>query len=557
MIRAGRALTWVLIALPVLGCLALVVAMASASPEPQAWRATLREPMLAWTAAELLGFDETPRVLGFRLAHLGFLELPGVDFDTLPLLGWVLAGLVVWLVHRRVVRAGGFVGAVAGVLLATWCFSPSFGANWLLAERFRIFVPPLCFALALALLDGRARWRLRFAVALALAQLAIFVDRTGCLVWIAALPAVCVTVSRHDRGRMLGWVALWCVWGNVGSLVCHGGAVRLRDPAGILGQLLDAPGATAAAWLRTSGQGLPSLLPGADTSLVAGALLQGALAVAVAVLVVRRRRPGVLAAAAPWLGFVVFGEGVALLATHWFPGLGLPPAFLREFTWAGFMLPLGVLGLVGLHWGGALPRLARVGLVALLVLAAAEWSPGLSRLAAQHRLLRQGEAQLAFAEVATAEMPRGIPPPILGAESVTQLRDRGLLAPIHRAAALDLGGIDVAGATVPFGEFLQINAATALGWVAPEGEHCLTDVVLLTRQRPGAPETIFKIALPLLTVAAERKPWRAELTGIDAFVEGERLRALAFDARRGTAVPLDRTFVFAEGELRPSGGEAR
>ncbi len=172
---------------------ALAWSLRSDAPEPADWRVYLREPELSFVGG-WFEFAGRPNHLGFATLYRALLSL-GVDIATLVGVGWALAALCVGAVWRLAPRA-----ILAWPLLALLAFSPAFGANWLLVERLRVFLPAAC-ACAMVLLLRAPLHRARFVVATGLAVLAVLTHETGSLLWVAMLPLMVCPERRSSEVR--------------------------------------------------------------------------------------------------------------------------------------------------------------------------------------------------------------------------------------------------------------------------------------------------------------------------------------------------------------------
>ena len=518
-------------------CLAWILAYASPAPEAVAWLQAWGEtqPVFDWSA--FFDFEAAPRLLVFRASYLSALAIPGVDFEWLPIASWLCAllcvlGLLRLIRHARGGEARG-PSHWAALLLSAWCFAPVFGADWLIGTRIRVFLPALGFVACSLLLTGGKRFAPRYLCALVVACAAVFVDRFGSLVWIAAIPIVASEALRRDR-RTIVWVATWCIVGNLASLACFGGTETLRDQRGLLGDLLYSPAAISETLLKAAGYGLPDLLPGKDTTELCGGLLLAALCLLLAGLC-RRRSIDDWQRSACWLGFAVFGVGQALLIGHWFHPAAMATSLMRELAWSAFFLPVGVVGLVHSLWGRRVAAGLGIAAAAAFVLIAQAWLASWPKLDAERGILRQHEALLAIPPSEAHSL--GITPSAQHA-ALPKLRSAGLLRglptlelEVDRAKIIKRPG---------FGEVTSITDDAAKGWVHLAKHEA--QLLLLTRRVGARPERIFRVLNSTSPLGTERNGWSMPLEG-GPFGRGEVVRALAFDVGTGRLIPLAGAFV--------------
>lgn len=529
------------IALVALATLAWSYAWRSDAPEPVDWRAAFGEAPLRFGWENLFAFAGEPNRVGFRLLHTAALATPGADFHRLALLGWVLAALACVLFVRAFPRSevlGGGTWRLLGVLVLVGnAFSPRFGASFLLDARFRVFVPALCLAAATHLLLGsvaaNARWpRLRVVAAAVLAFGAATVERAGLVVGIALIPLVVHVARRSSRSRTFVAVVLWCLVGNLVVAFCADElAASAAHRAGALSHLRQAPGFALAFVARVLAHGLPDLgFSGSDPTVVVGATLAGLGALAILRVAMlpnddaRKRR------ALPFVGFVAFGLGVAVLALEHDVPLGVAEPLYRETTWGMLTLPIGVLGL----WLAIAPRLTRVlaraAALGLLVGSIADWVRELPRAAREGLVLRQGEALLAFSEIGSGVLPRAPRPPIVDLGELAALRQRNLLRrapPVRSLVVTDYSRRADAPPGVA-GTLVECTRSTARGSVVDRPDLAAPELVLLARSRAGEAELVFAIAAPDLYAPGPDHPFVAEFGDATPLREGERVRAYGF-----------------------------
>jgi len=429
---------------------------------------------------------------------------------------------------------------LAMLLVTLVCFSPAFGANWLLGARFRFVLPGACMALGVWLMTGGSRgFRWRLLVAAVLAQLALFSERTGVLVWIALAPLVFVEARRRQVARPVVPLILWCLAGNIGTALCFDESASYAMGKGVVGLLFELPHATLEFALRAAGSGVPNMVAGTtvDEVVVGGLLLVAFVVLASAA--VRRR---VIPAAMPWLALALFGLGQVVLLCEYYATSSLTPELLRELTWACVFLPVGLAGVFSCVVAHISRRVAVILLSPLLVVALVDWGRGLGQLDLVGRLLRQCEASLVFSDVGEQVLPEFPRPSVVRRTEVVELRDANRLRRPRAVSHLGVGQFTLAPRGGANGELTAVARNAASGWV--ERGRLIPDLVLLTRRRAGGDEQIFRIAAPVPLAGHDRWSWVAAWPANIEFAPGERVRAYGFD------VAWRRVFVL-RGEFSP------
>jgi len=549
--RAAATALWVFAALPPLAALGWALAYAIHAPEAAAWSSLWGEETgFRGTLDRIYAFEEgVPRLLFFRLACTGLLRIPGNDFGRFTWAGWILATAaflaVTWLILRPGRRGDGWFRAAGVGLLGLWVFSPGFGATWILGERFRVFAPAVCFVFAVFLLTGERAGRLRFLTALLLAQVALFVDRSGLLVWIALIPLIPAFARHRSRPRAGLLTAVWCLVGNVSTAVCYPPPPAADAGGGLVHRLVTDPRDAIFRLLEAGASALPDAWP--DTRLdqagLGAALI--ALTLACLVLLLRRGRDReVLSRAAPWLSCILFGVGqTAILADRVIAG-DLPRELSREFGWALVFFPAGLVGLGSVVAGRRL-RAVSIGIGAIVgVILLLDWGSGITTLRARHATLLQGEAELVLYPVSNRTIMPRRGPPIPTPEAYRELRRAGFLRrspPIESLAIAELplasrmGSRDVG--HLDSVETRSDGATVARGRMTWDGSGRGPDLVLLTQSTADGLETIFKIVRPVIRARSRTASWTEELM-VAGIQPGDEIRAYGYAHLARRVIPL-------------------
>ena len=128
------------------------------------------------------------------------------------------------------------------------------------------------------------------------------------------------------------------------------------------------------------------------------------------------------------------------------------------------------------------------------------------------------------------------------------MRRRGLLAravPVRDRTLRELGVAPVTASASP-GNLMRLTPALAVGGLLRT--NAIGDLVLLMRQRGADAPILCKIAVPNHLDPGAVLPWQAELSELEAFVDGDEVYALAFDLETRVLSPL-------HGRFRCEGGE--
>lgn len=495
------------------------------SPEPDLWRRALGldSLWLSWSQAEAR--SEGPARLVFRGVYAWLLnqQLP---YDSL---GWLTLGsaLLAFLLLARWIHtciAGRLGPTTRTAILLALCaamFSPSFGANWLLVERFRMFVPIACLA-AGGLLLRPGRWQpLRFMAALLIAQLALLTEVRGHWVWIALLPC-CAAI---DNGpRRTAYLAGWIIAGNAGALACefNMGTAAPSEASWIVTAIFAAPWNYLLDVVATLGRSLPDLLHGttSDESTIGAAMLL--IFVVTSTLAWRRR--GVTTAA--WSAMAIFGLGAALTSAAQTQSLDIDRIARHELEWSVLALPIGLGGLLAEIGGDRSRQWLRALLPAILVLQAQDWQRGFTDLSWRHCQLRAYEARLALYGVAGLEPEKIGPSPFAADFHLKDAQRRRLLAipepfdDLHSRlqAAAAAQPLPTSGEVLDaYGETVSGSAAdlAALIWIAQDSKDHGWQLLQATPLQRNDADNLYS--------------WVVNLDEASVPADASRLAAFAFD----------------------------
>jgi len=504
------------------------------SPEPDLWRQELGldSLWLSWSQAEAR--TEGPARLVFRGAYAWLLH-QGLPYDSF---GWLTLGsaLLAFLLLARWIhtciagRLGPTIRAAILLVLCAAMFSPSFGANWLLVERFRMFVPMACLA-AGGLLLRPGRWQLlRFVAALLIAQIALLTEVRGHWVWVALLPC-CAAI---DTGpRRTAYLAGWIIAGNAGALACefNMAAAAPSEASWIVTAIFAAPWNYLLDVVATLGRSLPDLLHGtASDEFAFGAAL---LLLFVLASNLAWRRRGVATAA--WWAMAAFGLGAAVTSAAQTQGLDIDRVVRHELEWSVLALPIGLGGLLAELGGDRSRQWLRALLPAILVLQAQDWQRGFTDLSWRHCELHAYEARLALYGVAGLEPEKIGPSPFAEDFHLKEAQKRKLLAipkPID-----DLNSrLQAAAAAQPLptsGEILDADGRTisgsaadlaALIWIAQDSKDHGWQLLQATPLERNEADNLYS--------------WVVKLDKASVPADTSRLAAFAFDLDRRDFVRL-------------------
>jgi len=497
----------------------------SGSPEPNLWRQELGldSLWLTWTDAE--ANNAGPARLVFRgvYAILLSLELSYNQLGWATLCSALLAFLMLarWLRTCIAERLGATTRAAILLVVCAAMFSPSYGANWLLAERFRMFVPITCLA-AGGLLLRQGRWLpLRYIAALLFAQIALLTDVRGLWVWVALVPC-CAAIAEGQRRA--AYLAGWVIAGNVGALACEFsiGAPASSDASWIVTAIVAGPWNYLVEVVTALGRSLPDLWHGAttdETVIGTGMLLLFALTSSLA-----SRRRGVAMAA--WWAMAAFGLGAALSSTAQLHGIDIDRVTRHELEWSAIALPIGLIGLVAELGGERLNQWLRAVIPVIFVLLVQDWQRGFTDLTWRHAQLREYEARLAFYEATELDPDKIGPQPFKKSWQRENARMQGLL---DHAKPLDdlLGRLQSAAAAQPrssSGAILKAHDQTMSGHVADTAE-----MVWVAKHSKEQGWQLVR-ALPLQpSEQTDAHSWTLRLEAASMPIDKTRLAVFAFD----------------------------
>ncbi|MFO1076360.1 MAG: hypothetical protein U1E73_01380 [Planctomycetota bacterium] len=537
-----RILYWLPAALPC-GAAFVWCSLASRLPEAVEARRALGECTWKWGFAAATSFDREPAHLFARWLGLVPLQLPGMTIARSAFVLAVLAGLLTFAVARLVRRmqpATGPAHALAVGVIGLLVCSPAHGADWLYAERLGRFAVPLLFAVAATAVAGP--WRARGAVlALGCAVAAPFCHDTGVLVFLALLPLLAA------QGR-LPWIVALVLFGNLAAGVSLWPAEHALGKAGLAaawsrGQLLPGLGEV----VHLTGALWPDVLPDRE---IDAWLLGGASWASPLLLLLRpRAREGqsAPAAGAAW-SCIAFG----LLLVLWhvervgLPGLvdqELLPASRSELLLPGFLLPIGVIGVVATRLGAAAWLL---GGGALAVLGLQGWDSGREALRAARWRVEHAEATVLLpVELGGMREKRALPTRDL--EELMMLEGRGLVPRDERAwmsdMALAVTQVGDASAGAVRGGDLTAVEGTVRAHVLERQFVCVAAGAFVGGQ-------LVDLALglpPEVEPGTAIAPWRAPFYVPP--LEGAEIMAVGYDVRGGRAVRLAGSFVVRGGKI--------
>lgn len=503
--------------------------LASLAPEPDEWRELWRDPAPALSWSEVLLPAERAFEPLLRALQRALLEAPWPLAGT-ALVGW-LAALAVWLSVVVLARRTAPGAARIGVpLLSLMLFAPAFGADWLLEQRVRVFLPAACAALAVAVLALARSPRLAFVGAGSLAIAAAGCGGDGAWAWLGLLPLVWGEARRRTPDAVGRVVVTWVALGNVlvalsridataaPGVVAHLG----REPIGALSHGLAIVGGVAF-----------DLVPASSADDVSvGALCVLAFAAGAIVLASPGGR-GHRTPALPWLAVALIGFVYAANAlARWHPPFVAAP-LQREATWGVLLAPIGVLGTWScLCRGRGRVWLAGCAMLALIAIGI-DHVRGRAQLGREHAMLRQGEATMAFAELDGVQRAAHPRVPVEPAGARRALRAAGRLRDV---AALDSARLDEwrrepAGPD-PIGAVARREPTGTAGWVALSDAGFRCDLVALSRAFSDDTQRFFALGAPDLFTDARVGVWSIAHQDVRELGGDVVVRAWAVDARR-------------------------
>ncbi|MDA7936456.1 hypothetical protein N9B90_00785 [bacterium] len=506
----------------------------SGSPEPDAWRSQLGldSLWLSWGMAEAA--SEGSARLVFRGLYALLLDL-GQPYHSL---GWVVlaSSVLAFLLLARWVhlsignRLGPLTKALLTLVICAAMFSPVYGANWLLVERFRVFVPLLCLAVGGLLLRRGRYFVWRYFAAMIFAQIALLTDVVGLWVWVALLPCCATIAEGRRRWACLG---IWVVAGNVGALACEFsfGSSASSEGSWVIRALMTKRGSYLSDVAATLGRSLSNTWPvELDYQLVVGWAF---LVLLLVTSIVAWRRLN--ASVATWWAFALFGIGAALTSSAQVCGIDINMIARREIEWSALVFPVGIVGLLAEFAGHRFVNYLRLLLASLLVLLVFDWRQGVDDLAWRQAQLREFEARLLFYEldklgpdqVGLSPFSKGLQ--LRRAQNRRLLRYNEVIEDADgklQAAALELS-------VVANGEIRDVGGQSIAGVVASTAE-----MVWIAQESEGK-EWQWIRSIPLSP--SQEQGCHSWLLDFDRTVmppEGSALAVFAFDLDTLTFVPL-------------------
>lgn len=539
---SSRVCGWIVVA----GLLALLGTVAwewaSGAPEHVDWRHYWHDAALVFWPAQWAEFSGQPNLLTFRGAHLAMVHGLGVGFERLWL---ITAGLAVLCATaltrfaRHSLPGGGGPWLLSGMLALL--LSPAFGANWLIAERFRVVLPAALFLGAVAVLRQGGGTRRRLLLAGFCAGLALMTNDAGALAWVALLPLVAAAAVRGGR-RPWGTVAAWALAFNVLAPFVWDEAYAAG--AGIAVHVREQPLEFAKFLLRMVGLVLPEPLPGVlRARTLVGVLAFGLLALVSLAAWRARCDQDRVRRVGPWLACAWFGALASVVLGHRHFPISLPEPYVREIFWPVLFLPIGVVGAAAALWPALGGRARGPVLAVLAVLAAQQWWVGLDSMTVKGRVLRQSDARLALAEL---DGLLAAPPGALRLRSDRDyLRGLGCLprvAPLDGDALLALPQDGTTG-------LLQRVEGTVVHGAVVSTEAFVSDIIVLVQTRAGGNAHVVALAAPVVGTRYGAEAFSVDLGSLAAFNAGDVLWAVAFDGRRRELGAMNGRFVLRDGSF--------
>lgn len=485
-----KALLWCLAAVPALAA-GLWVGYASHWPELPGDRLALREGLTCWQFDELLQPNDGARHLVTQALSAALAWIPGASVATIAFTTAVLAVLLSLATGSLLRRSHALQGvsgpaalAAAGLLVA----SPNLGLIWLYADRFGIVLPPLLLVLALGWLQNPARATLRQLGALTLLALAPFCHTHGLCVGVALLPTLLTLRDPAGTRRSAAWAATALVllvgagWYSMEPLTARGWSA-----GGGLFAVLPLAAFARDLCLQAGIQWL-DLLPSTDLDELALGATSWLLPLLL--LCVGDRSPAARARASAWWSCLLFGLCLVLwnvLRYDTEPPVGR----WREALFGGFLLPLGLIGVLAARFGDSVLRVA---FGALLVLGAQDWYIGIEDVRIGSAIVQQQaiRAQLPAAWAALLPQQReGWSPAAQEAlrarglvPAVPAQLDEALVAAFERALVTERNDSE----PVATGPTLRGEVRGSLRQPAPPL------VLMVARQGSGAPQVLAAVA---------------------------------------------------------------
>ena len=553
-----RILLWLAASL-LAGAALLWSSLASRFPESMSWRRSLGECLPQWDFETLAALDNEPAHLLSRLVQTSLLHVPGMSIQWTALANALLAILLALALARLVRREVGSAGIGRPVVLlvaALLACSPAYGANWLHGERVGRFAVPLLFVTSLLLVGPGRRFGGRALLALLLVAAAPFCHARGAFVFLAVLPAL----LGHGR---TAWIIAVLLVGNIAAVSSFYGAGGFHlAENGVFGSLFATPGATIDDLLRTTGSLWPDFLPSrtADDRLIGFASW-------LAPALLLWRRPKVEAAvdadqppesALPnndrvWWSCVAFGL-LSVLFHHQRHGMsftgdpGLIAQARDELLYGGFLLPIGIAGLLASRIGATVWLLAGG---ALVVLSLQGWENGAGALRSARSRVERVDATLLMPEaLAGPRESRELPTRDIA--ELLLLEDRGWV-PVSGDKWIAVVRDTVNAEPDPDrGAFVGGDAKVQRGTVQAPLLGGQISCVLIGVAKGDEPYLAIGYALLEPGKSSGELTWTVKPVG--ALPEGAKVRAVGVDARNLIGARIGPTFVVRGGVL-VEGGE--
>ncbi|MCB9891365.1 MAG: hypothetical protein H6833_06950 [Planctomycetes bacterium] len=537
--------------IPIFAVLWLVVVFRGFGPEPTAFREAWSDAPFLHTRATFFDFGHRPRFVvfeGLRWLATRF----GPDFGVLAFSPFVtiLCVLLVLIALLRRLRAA---SALTIFVVAAFLFSSRFGANWILFERVRMFLPLAACVCAVSVLVTWRRDCAAYCVAFACVIVATMSHRSGALMWLALLPLVMDRVRRRPesltpraRSSTIRAVAAWILGGNLTALVVYG-AVH-RDKPGLMGTFVQDPLRAVDTLLQLASASLPDVLP---TTLVDERVLGGVLLLSFVGLLLRVLFRGSkdIRERLPELSLSACGVAAIVALAHERIATGFFGNMLAECCPAGSLLAIGLL-LATCSWvrvtgraSHAIRMLAVASAAVFVVMLTQGWTRDVAALRVVHTLLRQTEAALVLADAGELELAQQ--PCVASRVERAELRARGKLRRLPAKASLAIDRFESVEEHVA-----STGSVEQVGVRAASGSATNADLVLLVRSSTGE---VFATAAPQPAIEPSTpRPWVALFELERPFVRDEVVRAYAFDVRRDLVRPLAASHVFDGTSFRVS-----
>lgn len=536
-----RALVWLFACAPCAAAFAWT-SLAARYPEEDAARRALSECTWRWDFASAMAVDGEPAHVLARLLHLSVLHLPGCTIRLAAfanaLLAVLLVGAVVRLVrHAAPTRGVGTacVVAVAGLLVC----DPGFGANWLHGERLgRLLVPLLMVSAGpLLAIDSRSWWRT--LLALACVVCAPFCAESGCIVFLALVPAL-------GAGRRPLLVAMLLA-GNVAAIAACNAVSPLFPGTGVSATILAGePLRALADLLRVTGALWPDFLPRTDwdelgLGIVSWAVLPASFVCPAA---------GSACVRGAFRACIAYGLLAVLwhLERHGLPagGEALTDALARReaLQGAGVLLVVGVVGTLAVLCGTTVWIVAGGIVVAL---AGQGWDRGLAVLRAARWHVDHVEARVRLqlpSEFGGLRAPRWMP---CSDVVLKQLEDRGWVPRVAGDWLQPLVLAASAAGDAAAGTFAGGDATHAYGSLVSHLFGAQSTSVVIAALADGKIVGISAALPAAASLDGCDVPWTA--TSTSAFPDGASVVLVAYDARNGIATRFPGQRVVRNGTI--------